>query len=235
MGFQDPATPIAEGIIHFHHDLRVILVMVVTFVAWRLGRCLHHFNSVAHPVPTGVVHGTVIEIIWTLIPAAILVIIAIPSFALLYAVDEIVDPALTLKIVGHQWYWSYEYSDYVTEDGASIQFDSYRVPDSDLEEGNLRLLEVDNRVVLPVDTHVRLIVTSADVLHCWTIPSFGVKMDAGPGRLNQASVFVKRPGVFYGQCSEICGANHAFRPIAVDVVGLRDYVSWVVSKLSDSL
>lgn len=150
-------------------------------------------------------------------------------FALLYAVDEIIDPALTLKVVGHQWYWSYEYSDYADDSGSGVQFDSYRVPDADLEEGNLRLLEVDNRVVLPVDTHVRLIVTAADVLHCWTVPSFGVKRDACPGRLNQASVFIKREGVFYGQCSEICGVNHAFRPIAVDVVPLSAYVDWVTS------
>ena len=234
LGFQDPATPIAEGIIHFHHDLRFVRLLVVTFVGYRRARCLHHFRADRNPVPSGVVHGTVIEVVWTIIPALTLVRIAIPSFALLYAVDEIVDPALTVKVVGHQWYWSYEYSDYESESGESIGFDSYRVPDSDLEEGNLRLLEVDNRVVLPVDTHVRLIVTAADVLHCWTVPSFGVKRDACPGRLNQASVFVKRQGVFYGQCSEICGTNHAFRPIAVDVVSLEDYISWVEAKLAEA-
>jgi cytochrome c oxidase subunit 2 len=234
LGFQDPATPIAEGIIHFHHDLRFIRLFVVTFVGWRRVRCLSHFRSDRNPVPSTVVHGTVIEVVWTIIPALILVRIAIPSFALLYAVDEIVDPALTVKVIGHQWYWSYEYSDYEGADGATIAFDSYRVPDSDLEEGNLRLLEVDNRVVLPVDTHVRLIVTAADVLHSWTVPSFGVKRDACPGRLNQASVFVKREGTFYGQCSEICGTNHAFRPIAVDVVSLEDYISWVEAKLADA-
>jgi len=231
LGFQDPASPIAEGIIHFHHDIRVIRLVVVTFVGWRRFRCIRHFTAEVHPVPTNVVHGTVIEIVWTLIPALILVIVAIPSFALLYAVDEIIDPALTLKVVGHQWYWSYEYSDYVGEDsGEGIQFDSYRVTDADLEEGNLRLLEVDNRVVLPVDTHVRLVITAADVLHCWTVPSFGVKRDACPGRLNQTSVFVKREGVYYGQCSEICGVNHAFRPIAVDVVPLAAYVDWVAAQ-----
>jgi len=233
LGFQDPASPIAEGIVHFHHDVRIVRLAVVTFVGWMRFRCLRHFSATANPgAPVNAaVHGTVIEIVWTLIPALILVVVAVPSFALLYAVDEIIDPALTLKIVGHQWYWSYEYSDYVGEGGdTGIQFDSYRVPDSDLEEGNLRLLEVDNRIVLPVDTHVRLVVTAADVLHCWTVPSFGVKMDACPGRLNQASVFVKREGVFYGQCSEICGVNHAFRPIAVDVVPLSAYVDWVAAQ-----
>jgi cytochrome c oxidase subunit 2 len=232
LGFQDPASPIAEGIIHFHHDIRIIRLAVVTFVGWRRFRCFRHFNAEANPVPSTVVHGTVIEIVWTLIPALILVGVAVPSFALLYAVDEIIDPALTLKIVGHQWYWSYEYSDYEGSSDEGIQFDSYRVTDADLEEGNLRLLEVDNRVVLPVDTHVRLIVTAADVLHCWTVPSFGVKRDACPGRLNQASVFVKREGVFYGQCSEICGVNHGFRPIAVDVVSLAGYVDWVSAQTS---
>lgn len=232
LGFQDPATPIAEGIIHFHHDLRRIRLGVVAFVGWMLFRCLSHFRADRNPVPSDVVHGTVIEIVWTLIPAFILVGVAVPSFSLLYAVDEIVDPALTLKVVGHQWYWSYEYSDYTSESGDSIDFDSYRIPDSDLEEGNLRLLEVDNRVVLPVDTHVRLIITSADVLHSWAVPSFGVKLDACPGRLNQVSRFAKREGVFYGQCSEICGTNHAFRPIAVEVVSLADYVSWISGKLS---
>jgi cytochrome c oxidase subunit 2 len=232
LGFQDPATPIAEGIIHFHHDLRIVRVSVVAFVGWRRSRCLYHFQSTSNPVPSKRVHGTVIEVVWTLIPARILITIAVPSFALLYAVDEVVDPALTLKAVGHQWYWSYEYSDYTNASGEGIAFDSYRVPDSDLEEGNLRLLEVDNRIVLPVDTHVRLIVTAADVLHSWCVPSFGVKRDACPGRLNQVALFVKRPGVFYGQCSEICGTNHGFRPIAVDVVSLADYVSWVESKLA---
>lgn len=234
LGFQDPATPIAEGILHFHHDLRFVRVLVVAFVGFRRWRCLHHFRADKNPTPSGVVHGTVIEVVWTIIPALTLVRIAIPSFALLYAVDEVIDPALTVKVVGHQWYWSYEYSDYESESGESIAFDSYRVPDSDLEEGNLRLLEVDNRVVLPVETHVRLIVTAADVLHCWAVPSFGVKRDACPGRLNQASVFVKRQGVFYGQCSEICGTNHAFRPIAVDVVSLEDYISWVETKLAEA-
>lgn len=207
--------------------------MVVTFVGWRRARCLHFFSSDRNPVPETTVHGTTLEIVWTIVPALILVGIAVPSFALLYAIDEIIEPAVTVKCVGHQWYWSYEYGDYSNEDGEIINFDSYRVPDEDLDEGNLRLLEVDNRVVLPVDTHVRLVVTAADVLHCWTVPSFGVKRDACPGRLNQASVFVKRVGTYYGQCSEICGTNHAFRPIAVDVVSLDDYVGWVAQQLED--
>lgn len=232
MGFQDPATPIAEGIIRFHHDLMFVLVFVSAFVAWMMVRIVYHFHHTKNPVPSAVVHGTVIEIVWTLIPALTLVMIAIPSFALLYSVDEASDPALTIKVIGHQWYWSYEYSDYVKEDGSSIAFDSYMLPDDELVEGQLRLLEVDNRIAMPIDTHVRLIVTAADVLHCWTIPSFGVKLDACPGRLNQASLFITRPGVFFGQCSEICGVNHGFMPIAVEAMTLDDYVAWVQTQLS---
>jgi len=228
MGFQDPATPIAEGIIRFHHDLMFVLVLVSAFVAWMLARCVRHFNQNANPTPSKVVHGTRIEVVWTILPARILVGIAVPSFALLYSVDERVDPALTIKVVGHQWYWSYEYSD-VGGDGESKgrAFDSYMVPDDELTKGQLRLLEVDNRLVRPIDTHIRRIVTAADVLHAWTVPSFGVKIDACPGRLNQVSRFVTRPGVFYGQCSEICGVNHGFMPIAVEARTLPNYFTWL--------
>jgi len=229
-GLQDPATPIAEGIIRFHHDLMFILIFVVVFVSWILFRIITKFDSRVFNKPSTTVHGTTIEIIWTLIPAFLLIIIAVPSFSLLYSVDEVLDPALTLKIIGHQWYWSYEYSDYANNENGSILFDSYILPEDELTLGDFRLLEVDNRIILPVDTHVRLIVTSADVLHSWTIPSFAVKIDACPGRLNEASLFVQRPGVFYGQCSEICGVNHGFMPIAVETVSLDNYVLWISSK-----
>jgi len=230
VGFQDPATPIAEGIIRFHHDLMFVLVFVSVFVAWIIARCVMHFNQGVNPTPSKVVHGTVIEVVWTRIPAMILVRIAVPSFALLYSVDERVDPALTLKVVGHQWYWSYEYSDYTGEEEGERKtraFDSYLLPDDELTTGQLRLLEVDHRVVRPIDTHIRRIVTAADVLHAWAIPSFGVKIDACPGRLNQVSRFITRPGVYYGQCSEICGVNHGFMPIAVEGMTLGDYRTWV--------
>src|SRR5690606_7659640 len=134
------------------------------------------------------------------------------------------------KIVGHQWYWTYEYGDYETVAGEAVGFDSYMLPDDELTVGQLRLLEVDNRLVLPIDTHIRRIITAADVLHSWTVPSFGLKLDACPGRLNQVSLFITRPGTFYGQCSEICGVNHAFMPIAVDVLDYSDYVNWVLSR-----
>lgn len=236
-GLQDPATPVAEGILHFHHELMLVILFVVVFVTWMLGRAVYHFHHEKNPKSSGVVHGTVIEIVWTIIPAVILMIIAVPSFGLLYSVDEVVDPSLTVKVVGHQWYWSYEYSDYVadlSEEEGVLAFDSYMLPEDELKTGDLRLLEVDNRMVLPVDTHIRLVVTAADVLHSWAVPSFGVKMDACPGRLNQASLFVERPGVYYGQCSEICGVNHGFMPIAVEVVSMKDYLAWVYSKLYEN-
>lgn len=234
-GIQDPATPVAEGIIRFHHDLLFILLFVVIFVTWILIRILFHFDSSKNVTAQTFVHGTTIEIVWTIIPALILIVVAVPSFALLYSVDEVIDPAVTLKVIGHQWYWSYEFSDYQTNDTETLTFDSYILADDDLQIGDLRLLEVDNRVVLPVDTHIRLIVTSADVLHCWTIPSFGVKIDACPGRLNEASLFIQRPGVFYGQCSEICGVNHGFIPIVVESLSIENYIEWLSKKLSDLL
>ena len=233
IGFQDPATPIAQGIQDLHHDICFFMVVILTFVIWMLCRTLWHFHWTKNPVPSKIIHGTVIEVAWTVTPAFILLVIAVPSFALLYSVDEIIEPAITLKAVGHQWYWSYEFSDYATEDGETINFDSYMVASDDLPKGGQLLLEVDNRVVLPVRTHIRIILTAADVLHCWGIPSLALKLDACPGRLNQTSFFLQREGVFYGQCSEICGANHGFMPIVVEGVSLDDYVSWVSNKLEE--
>lgn len=230
-GFQDPATPVAEGILRFHHDLMFLLIFIVIFVSWILVRITLLFNKKKNPTPSTVVHGTTIEIIWTLVPAVILIIIAVPSFALLYSVDEVINPSITIKVVGHQWYWSYEFSDYETADGEYINFDSYIIPADDLVKGDLRLLEVDNRIILPIQTHIRLVVTSADVLHCWAVPSFGLKIDACPGRLNEASLFIKREGSFYGQCSEICGINHGFIPICVEAVNIKEYLCWISENL----
>ena len=148
--------------------------------------------------------------------------------------DEVVDPAITLKVIGHQWYWSYEYSDYADQDGSTINFDSYMIPTADLEVGQLRLLEVDEKVVVPANTHVRVIITSADVIHSWAVPSLGVKLDAVPGRLNQTGFLANRSGIFYGQCSEICGANHAFMPIVVEAVSLDEYCLYINEKLASA-
>lgn len=233
MGFQDPATPIAQGIMDLHHDLMFFIVFVATFVSWMIARTLVHFRAPRNPVPEKIIHGTVIEILWTITPSLILVLIAVPSFALLYSLDEVVDPAVTVKAVGHQWYWSYEYSDYTQSDTDSIAFDSYMIPDEDLEQGQLRLLEVDNRMVVPVQTHIRVVITAADVLHSWAVPSLGIKCDAVPGRLNQVPLYIRREGVFYGQCSEICGVNHGFMPIVVEAVPLENYVDWIAHRLEE--
>lgn len=240
LGFQDPATPVMEGIVNFHNDLMIVVVGVGVFVGYIMWVTVQNFNKAANPVPNRIQHGTKLEIIWTLIPAFILMFVAVPSFALLYSVNEIIDPEMTIKAVGHQWYWSYEYSDHCNEDGEFINFDSYMIPSEDLsgdsaiKGGHLRLLEVDNRVVLPTETHIRVVITSADVLHCWAIPSLGVKLDACPGRLNQTSIYMKRPGVFYGQCSEICGVNHGFMPIVVNAVSREAYADWINLKLEDA-
>jgi cytochrome c oxidase subunit 2 len=230
--FQDPATPIMEGIINFHNHIMVFLTVIVVFVAWLMARAIVLFDENINPTPVKFTHSTPLEVVWTVVPAIVLLFIAIPSFALLYSMDEMIDPTITLKAVGHQWYWSYEFSDYATLDGGeSLNYDSYMIPEDDLTGGNLRLLEVDNRVVLPVQTHIRVLITSADVLHSWAMPSFGVKVDACPGRLNQTSVFIKREGTYFGQCSEICGVNHGFMPIVVEAVSLNNYVTWIANKL----
>lgn len=233
LGFQDPATPIMEGIINLHHDLMFFICLVSVFVTWMLIRTLWHFEKSQNPISSTLTHGTVIEIIWTVTPAIILLVIAIPSFSLLYAMDEVISPAITIKTLGHQWYWSYEYSDYINDSDEAIAFDSYMIPEEDLDLGQLRLLEVDNHLVVPVNTHIRVIISAADVLHSWAVPSLGIKCDAIPGRLNQTSMFVKREGLYYGQCSEICGINHGFMPIVVEAVSLPNYITWVYNKLSE--
>nr|YP_011017731.1 cytochrome c oxidase subunit 2 [Heterosiphonia pulchra]WQF69554.1 cytochrome c oxidase subunit 2 [Heterosiphonia pulchra] len=233
VGFQDPATPIMEGIINLHHDLMFFACAIFVFVSWMLLRTIYYFNQKSNQVASNLVHGTLIEIIWTTTPALILLIIAIPSFSLLYAMDEVISPTVTIKTLGHQWYWSYEYSDYVNSENDFINFDSYMVPEDELDLGQLRLLEVDNRMVIPIKTHIRIIVSAADVLHSWAVPSLGIKCDAIPGRLNQTSLFVKREGLYYGQCSEICGLNHGFMPIVVEAVKLPNYIFWISNKLGE--
>jgi len=244
MNFQDPATPIAGRIIEIHHHIFFFLTIILIFVCWMIFRILNSFWSIfpeqKHNLSTNelnlltglsrlkLTHNATIEVIWTLIPSFILILIAIPSFGLLYAMDDIIDPEVTIKTVGHQWYWSYEYSDYVSTVG-KISFDSYMIPDAELSLGQLRLLEVDNSVVLPVGVYVRINVTAADVLHSWAVPSLGIKIDAVPHRINSGIIFLQRTGVFYGQCSEICGVNHGFMPIAVKSVSVDNYLNWINS------
>jgi cytochrome c oxidase subunit 2 len=235
--FQDSATPIMEGIVDLHNNIMWVLIAILTFILYMLIVIIKGFgHNSSHPLKkivaldpaaeTAPSHGAVIEIIWTIIPSLILAWIAIPSFALLYGMDETIDPSITVKAIGRQWYWSYEYSDEI----GFISFDSYMIPESDLEKGQLRLLEVDNPLVLPTNTHIRVLVTASDVLHSWAIPSLGVKMDAVPGRLNQTSIFIKRPGTFYGQCSELCGVNHGFMPIKIKAMPFEEFYNWAISQ-----
>ena len=228
LGFQDSAAPGFTGIVELHNTIFFYLVVICVSVFWVIGSIMYYFNNNNSPIVHKYLnHGTLIELIWTITPAFILIAIAFPSFRLLYLLDEVISPTVTIKVVGHQWYWSYEYSDYINVSGESIEFDSYMIPDSDLELGQFRLLDVDNKVVVPTDTHIRLIVTGADVIHSFAVPSFGIKIDAVPGRLNQTSILAERTGTFYGQCSEICGVYHGFMPIAIEAVSIQDYLAWI--------
>ncbi len=225
IGFQNSASPLIEQLIFFHDHALLILILITTLVGYFI------ISLVTNKfVNRYLLDGQIIEIIWTVLPAVILIILALPSLRLLYLIDETTEPRLTLKTVGHQWYWSYEYSDF-----NDIEFDSYMTPTNNLQPQEFRLLEVDNRVILPYLTQIRLLVTAADVIHSWTIPSLGIKADAVPGRLNQLNVFFNRPGVFYGQCSEICGANHSFIPISVEAITPTDFLTWILSFSSNNL
>lgn len=229
MNFQTPATAIMEKIVDLHHDVMFFLVVIVTFVTWMLGRTIYLYrreNTTTRRV--SFTHHTRLEQIWTFIPTFVLILIAAPSFSLLYSIDALTEPKITVKVIGHQWYWSYETTDMLS--GKDVNFDSYMLLESDLPRGALRLLEVDNRLCLPVRTNIRLLITAADVLHSWAIPALGVKMDACPGRLNQVSLYLNRPGTFYGQCSELCGINHSFMPIVVDAVTAAQYRNWITSQ-----
>lgn len=233
--FQDSASPVAEEIVKFHNYVMIYMTVILFGVMYILGSIIVNFNAskrvISHKY---MIHGTVIEFVWTVLPAVVLVFIGFPSFKLLYLLEEVVNPALTIKVIGHQWYWSYEYSDYATQNGESIGFDSYMVPTEDLEEGDLRLLEVDSKLVIPANTHIRVVVTSADVLHSWAVPSLGAKMDCVPGRLNQIGLIANREGTFYGQCSELCGANHAFMPIVVEAVSIDEFCSYIGNLIEDN-
>lgn len=226
--FQDSASPQMEALVELHDNIMYYLVAILFSVGWIQGAIIKNFDNSKAPISNKYLnHGTLIELIWTITPALILVLIAFPSFKLLYLMDEVTDPSLSVLAEGHQWYWSYEYPDFLNSDGDFIEFDSYLVPESDLEEGALRMLEVDNRVILPEITHTRFILTAADVIHSFAIPALGVKCDAYPGRLNQFSVLINRLGTFYGQCSEICGILHSSMPIVVESVSLEKFLLWL--------
>lgn len=225
LGFQRSASPLMEQLTFFHDHALLILILITTLVGYFIISLI--FNQLINRF---LLDGQAIEIIWTVLPALILIILALPSLRLLYLIDEATEPSLTVKALGHQWYWSYEYSDF-----NELSFDSYMVRLDLLEDSGFRLLEVDNRVVLPFLTEIRLLVTAADVIHSWTVPALGVKADAIPGRLNQLNLLFNRPGVFYGQCSEICGANHRFIPISIEAIKPIDFLAWVKNFSLDSL
>nr|AFG29090.1 cytochrome c oxidase subunit II [Dictya steyskali] len=219
LGLQDSASPLMEQLIFFHDHALLILLMITILVSYLMISLF--FNSYVNRF---LLHGQMIEVIWTILPAIVLLFIALPSLRLLYLLDEINMPSITLKSIGHQWYWSYEYSDFL-----NVEFDSYMVPTTDLPLDGFRLLDVDNRVVLPINSQVRILVTAADVIHSWTVPALGVKVDGTPGRLNQTNFLINRPGLFYGQCSEICGANHSFMPIVIESVPVNVFIKWINS------
>lgn len=226
--FQDCATPQMEALIELHDHLMFYLIIILFAVGWILISITKNFVYNKSLISNKYVnHGTLIELIWTVTPAFILILIAFPSFKLLYLMDEITDPSMSILVEGHQWYWSYQYPDFLNSDDEFIEFDSYLVPESDLEKGELRLLEVDNRVIIPELTHVRFIVHSGDVIHSFACPSLGIKCDAYPGRLNQFSILINREGTFYGQCSEICGILHSSMPIVIESISLEKYLSWL--------
>nr|ACC94684.1 cytochrome c oxidase subunit II [Hydrellia pakistanae] len=222
LGLQNGASPLMEQLIFFHDHALMILVMITTLVGYLM--FMLFFNKFTNRF---LLHGQTIEVIWTIIPAIILLFIALPSLRLLYLLDEINEPSVTLKSIGHQWYWSYEYSDF-----NNIEFDSYMIPTNELPTDGFRLLDVDNRVVLPMNSQIRILITAADVIHSWTVPALGVKVDGTPGRLNQTNFFMNRPGLFYGQCSEICGANHSFMPIVIESVPSNYFIKWINSNLN---
>nr|CAD22002.1 cytochrome oxidase subunit II [Tapirus terrestris] len=221
LGFQDATSPIMEELLHFHDHTLMIVFLISSLVLYIISLMLT--TKLTH---TSTMDAQEVETIWTILPAIILILIALPSLRILYMMDEINNPSLTVKTMGHQWYWSYEYTDY--ED---LNFDSYMVPTSDLKPGELRLLEVDNRVVLFMEMTIRMLISSEDVLHSWAVPSLGLKTDAIPGRLNQTTLVAMRPGLYYGQCSEICGSNHSFMPIVLELVPLSTFEKWSTSML----
>jgi cytochrome c oxidase subunit 2 len=222
INLQGAASPVMESIHSFHAFLLAIIVAVVLLVLVLLIVVMVKFNEKANPVPSRTTHHTLIEVVWTVVPVLILVAIAIPSFRLLFLQLDLPNPDLTVKVTGHQWYWSYEYPD-----NGAFTFDSIMVADADLKPGQPRLLAVDNEVVVPVNKIVRIQATAADVIHSFALPSFGVKIDALPGRLNESWFQATKEGVYYGQCSELCGKDHAFMPIAIRVVSEADFAGWV--------
>nr|AML26367.1 cytochrome c oxidase subunit II [Erotylidae sp. BMNH 1274391] len=225
ISLQDSASPLMEQL-SFFHDHALMILVIITVLVGQLMVSLF-FNKFSYRL---LLEGQFIEIVWTILPAVTLIFIALPSLRLIYILDEINNPIVSIKSIGHQWYWSYEYSDF-----KNIEFDSYMIPSNEMQPFNFRLLDVDNRMIVPFNSQIRLLVTSADVIHSWTIPTLGVKIDATPGRLNQVSFSTNRSGLFFGQCSEICGANHSFMPIVLESISMEYFIDWINNSIETSL
>nr|WOR80630.1 cytochrome c oxidase subunit 2 [Curtos sp.] len=214
---QDSISPLMEQLIFFHDHTMMILIIITLIVLYIIvSMFLNNY------INRYLLEGQMIELIWTLSPAITLIFIALPSLQLLYLLDEINLPSISIKTMGHQWYWSYELSDF-----KDTEFDSYMIPSNELSNYSFRLLEVDNRLILPIYTQIRMMVSSSDVIHSWTIPSSSIKIDATPGRLNQTTFFMNRIGLFFGQCSEICGTNHSFMPIMIESILPKNFIEWL--------
>nr|QJW33616.1 cytochrome oxidase subunit 2 [Eiconaxius sp. 1 QK-2020] len=220
LGFQDSASPLMEQLIFFHDHVMLVIILIMSFVGYMMMSLI--FNKFINRF---LFENQNIELIWTILPTVILIFIAFPSLRLLYLLDEVNEPSITLKVVGHQWYWSYEYSDFM-----EVEFDSYMISVNEMNPSSFRLLEVDNRTVLPSNTQIRVLISAADVIHSWTVPALGIKADAIPGRLNQVGFLINRLGIFYGQCSEICGVNHSFMPIVIESVSADSFLNWISTK-----
>nr|YP_009454508.1 cytochrome c oxidase subunit II [Gonopsis affinis]AUF71503.1 cytochrome c oxidase subunit II [Gonopsis affinis] len=214
---QDANSSLMEQLMFFHDHTVMILSMITIMVAYIMMTLSKNMF-----INRYLLEGQTIELMWTLMPAITLIFIALPSLRLLYMIDEINNPSITIKIIGHQWYWSYEYSDF-----SDVEFDSYMKPNNELKKSEMRLLDVDNRTILPMNMETRVMVTAADVLHSWAVPTLGIKIDAIPGRLNQGNMNINRPGIMYGQCSEICGANHSFMPIVIESTTTENFLKWI--------
>nr|YP_009131576.1 cytochrome c oxidase subunit II [Zootoca vivipara]AJF22978.1 cytochrome oxidase subunit II [Zootoca vivipara] len=216
LGLQNAASPIMEELLHFHDHALMIVFLISALVLYIISLMLS--TKLTH---TNTMDAQEVEVVWTILPAIILILIALPSLQILYLMDELNNPHLTIKTIGHQWYWSYEYTDY-----QNLLFDSYMIPTYDLYPGHFRLLEVDHRIVVPMESPIRMLVSAEDVLHSWAVPALGIKTDAVPGRLNQTTLITSHPGLYYGQCSEICGSNHSFMPIVVESMPLKYFEAW---------
>lgn len=225
MGFQDSASPVMESITSLHDLLLVIITGIAIVVFILVSFVIYRFRASKNPTASTVSHHATLEVIWTLVPVVILIAIGIPSVRLLWQLDKPQSPDMTIKAIGHQWYWSYEYP--LSKGNKIIKFDSYMIEDKNLKKGQKRLLDVDHPVVVPIDSTVRVLVTSEDVIHSFAVPSLGIKTDAVPGRINETWFRISKPGTYYGQCSELCGSKHGFMPIAIKAVSKQEYQNWL--------